>query len=630
VERTVISHTTKITKGLRYLNDKVLPTYAQLSFTTRQTTAKCAIINSVKNANDILLGLDEQQRQVAEALLGPVCILAGAGTGKTRAMMHRIAYGVQTNTYAAENVLAITFTAKAAGEMRMRLRALGVDGVNAKTFHAEAFSELRQFWKRISKAPTPSIVGEKMEIVREVLKVMGTDPTTQLTEDIASEIEWTKVSLIAPEDYPKIAKTRELARKFDAERFVNVINAYEKVKAKSNLIDFEDCLLIMAYLIGENKDVAREVRAKYKYFVVDEYQDVSPLQQFMLNQWLGGRKDICVVGDPSQTIYSFTGATPHFLINFKDEYDDTKVIKLYKDYRSTPQIVMLANRTLAKRDLVEFDQLHLISNKERGNRIVLKHYETDVEEAEKIVEDIEKLLASKTNGIDKKDIAILYRQNSQRTMFKRELDAHGIETQIFPSTAYFSEDTVKKMINRVKYASIAEPEDSDFTAVIEKLVQDEKIDNENAEKPDKRANILLDAFLTIKDDFLKQYSETDTATSVKVPVKGLETNKKLRDFLAYIKERTQNQAEPTLDAVTLATLHASKGLEWKMVYLVGVYDGMLPIRRAQTEANIEEERRLFYVGITRAAERLQISYANSHLGNARDRRNRSRFLDGIY
>jgi DNA helicase-2/ATP-dependent DNA helicase PcrA len=356
----------------------------------------------------------------------------------------------------------------------------------------------------------------------------------------------------------------------------------------------------------------------------------------MLNQWLGGRKDICVVGDPSQTIYSFTGATPHFLINFKDEYDDTKVIKLYKDYRSTPQIVMLANRTLARRDLVEFEQLHLISNKERGKRIVLKHYETDAEEAKKIVEDIEKLLASKTNGIDKKDIAILYRQNSQRVMFKRELDAHGIETQIFPSTAYFSEDTVKKMINRVKYASIAEPEDSDFSVVIEKLVQEEKIDNENAEKPDKRADILLDAFLTIRDDFLEQYNTDDAETVIKSQVthakrpKGLETNKMLCDFLAYIKERTQNQAEPTLDAVTLATLHASKGLEWKMVYLVGVYDGMLPIRRAQTEANVEEERRLFYVGITRAAERLQISYANSHLGNARARRNRSRFLDGIY
>src|SRR5690554_6699417 len=286
--------------------------------------------------DQILEALDPEQREVALATTGPVCVLAGAGTGKTRAITHRIAYGVRTGTYAPTNVLAVTFTARAAGEMRTRLRELGIEGVQARTFHAAALRQLGYFWPRVVGGQVPRLVEHKARLVGEAAERVGLSVDRVAVRDLASEVEWAKVSLVTADDYPAAAvgAERPAPAGQDHATVARLIRAYEDVKTDRALIDFEDVLLVLAGILQSRPDVADQVRRQYRHFVVDEYQDVSPLQQHLLDQWLGGRHELCVVGDPSQTIYSFAGATPYHLLTFEQKHPGARVVRLVRDYRS--------------------------------------------------------------------------------------------------------------------------------------------------------------------------------------------------------------------------------------------------------------------------------------------------------
>ncbi|PZU35050.1 MAG: ATP-dependent DNA helicase, partial [Actinomyces sp.] len=298
----------------------------------------------------LLDALDPDQRQVAEHLEGALCVLAGAGTGKTRAITYRIAYGVAVGAYQPTQVLAVTFTARAAGEMRSRLADLGVNGTQARTFHSAALRQLTYFWPTAIGGRRPAIEKFKGRLVGTAAHRLGLSADRALIRDLSAEVEWAKVTMTLPEDYAQQAAAlrREPPGGLEPATVAQVLAAYEEAKTERGVIDFEDVLLLMVGVLLDREDIADQVRGQYKHFVVDEYQDVSPLQQRLLDLWLGRRRQLCVVGDVSQTIYSFTGATPDFLTGFTTRYAGARTVRLSRDYRSTPQVVSLANRVLSR------------------------------------------------------------------------------------------------------------------------------------------------------------------------------------------------------------------------------------------------------------------------------------------
>ncbi len=300
-------------------------------------------------ADDLLIGLDPEQKEVATSLRGPLCVVAGAGTGKTRAITHRIAYGAAIGVYKPTEVLAVTFTTRAAGEMRSRLRVLGAGGVQARTFHSAALRQARYFWPTVFGGELPELTASKIPLLHEATRRCQISADAATLRDLAAEIEWAKVSNVKPVDYPAIsASVGREAGSLDAVTTATVFAAYEEVKRDRGRIDMEDILLCTAALLVEDERVAAQVRRQYRWFVVDEYQDVNPLQAALLEQWLGGRDDICVVGDPLQTIYSFAGASPEHLTSFTRRQEGAKRVELVRNYRSTPQIISAANAAFSR------------------------------------------------------------------------------------------------------------------------------------------------------------------------------------------------------------------------------------------------------------------------------------------
>ena len=523
-------------------------------------------------AEEILAALDTEQRAVATAVRGPVCVIAGAGTGKTRAITHRLAYAVDIGVVNPQRILALTFTARAAGEMRTRLRALGVPNVAARTFHAAALKQLMYFWPHVLGGRFPSLLTTKTGFLGEAINRANVSATksNSVLRDVAGEIEWAKVIGLAPDEYIKAVDDyarpiRVSNNKVDATQIAKVYEAYESLKKQERAIDFEDVLLLTVGMLEEERDVRDRVRDQYRYFTVDEYQDVSPLQQRLLDLWLGKRDDICVVGDPAQTIYSFAGATPAFLLNFTNKYPSAEVIRLTSGYRSTPEIINTANTILRSASLGhELDAIN-----EHGEKPEAQGFKTEKEEIDALVNLIRKDL---TNGIHGYEIAILARTNSQLESFEAALNAAGIENQIRNAERFFNRTEVREILKAIRSASVLS--EGDWLA-----------DLRDAMKPFGESEYVR-AFMQLAREL-----ETEGLTS-------------LRGFLRELEDRAEQNNPPTLPGVALATLHAAKGLEWKKVYLAGVNADIFPWGSQPAE----EERRLFYVGVTRAQQSLVISY----------------------
>jgi len=523
-------------------------------------------------AEEILAALDTEQRAVATAVRGPVCVIAGAGTGKTRAITHRLAYAVDIGLVDPQRILALTFTARAAGEMRTRLRALGVPSVAARTFHAAALKQLMYFWPHVLGGRFPSLLTTKTGFLGEAINRANVSATksNSVLRDVAGEIEWAKVIGLAPDEYIKAVDDyarpiRVSNNKVDATQIAKVYEAYESLKKQERAIDFEDVLLLTVGMLEEERDVRDRVRDQYRYFTVDEYQDVSPLQQRLLDLWLGKRDDICVVGDPAQTIYSFAGATPAFLLNFTNKYPGAEVIRLTSGYRSTPEIINTANTILRSASLGhELDAIN-----EHGEKPEAQGFKTEREEIDALVNLIKTDL---TNGVNSYEIAILARTNSQLVSFEAALNAAGIENQIRNAERFFNRAEVREILKAIRSASVLS--EGDWLA-----------DLRDAMKPFGESEYVR-AFLQLAREL-----ESEGLTS-------------LRGFLRELEDRAEQNNPPTLPGVALATLHAAKGLEWKKVYLAGVSADILPWGSQPAE----EERRLFYVGVTRAQQSLVISY----------------------
>ena len=554
-------------------------------------------------AETILAALDDEQRAVATAVRGPVCVIAGAGTGKTRAITHRLAYAVDIGVIEPQKVLALTFTARAAGEMRTRLRALGVPGISARTFHAAALRQLMYFWPEVLGGRFPQLLTTKTGFITEAINRAGVTAVknNSILRDLAGEIEWSKVIGFAPDEYQRASDdySRQVlsgGQRVNSGDIAKIYEAYESLKRQERAIDFEDVLLLTVGMLEEDRDVRDRVRDQYRYFTVDEYQDVSPLQQRLLDLWVGSRKDICVVGDPAQTIYSFAGATPAFLLNFTNRYPDAEVIRLNRGYRSSPEIINTANAIL--RGALQSHEL--TSQNSHGERPAIILAESSKSEIENVVHEIQKALSS---GAIPHEIAVLARTNSQIDDMEQALNEAGIENQVRNAERFFNRTEVRDLMKVVRNASVLSGSSGDRSQGAAAASQgDWYADLKSALQPFGNSEYVR-AFLQLGRELVQE---------------GVNS---LRGYLRELEDRAEQNNPPTLPGVVLSTLHAAKGLEWERVYLIGVSEGLLPFgvtksapaisaRESSRDSTntIEEERRLFYVGITRAKSSLTVSY----------------------
>ena len=536
-------------------------------------------------AEEILAALDDEQRAVALATRGPVCVIAGAGTGKTRAITHRIAYAAAIGAMDPQRILAITFTARAAGEMRTRLRGLGVPTVSARTIHAAALKQLLFFWPTVFGGRTPDLLTSKTGFLGEAINRAGLQGTININSrdtlrDIANEIEWAKVSQIGPTDYLTELDNRAAKPRVNAEQVAQVYSAYESIKRQELAMDFEDVLLLTTAMLEEEREVRERVQDQYRYFTVDEYQDISPLQQRLINAWLGNRQEICVVGDPAQTIYSFAGATSSFLTTFTSRFPDAEVIRLTSGYRSTPEITFAANSLLRSATMGQ----ELNAQNDHGDKPAVLAYNDESSEIAGIVADMTALLSA---GVPAQEIAVLARTNAQLNSLERAMNSAKLPYQVRSTERFFDRPDVKEFLKGVRTASVIPTEGISWLDELRTLAQ---------------------PFLTGQSidgiaGLLHLARELDEDTNF--------TPKTLRSYLREVEDRVQQNNPPTMPVITLATLHAAKGLEWERVFLMGANVGLLPLESngfTLDSRMIEEERRLFYVGMTRAKRELRISY----------------------
>ncbi|MCU1544822.1 MAG: ATP-dependent helicase [Microbacteriaceae bacterium] len=542
-----------------------------------------------RSAESLLAGLDDQQRMAAETLLGPVCLLAGAGTGKTRAITHRIAYGVASGVYPPGRVMALTFTSRAAGELRSRLRHLGAAGVSARTFHASALSQLNFFWPQVVGGTMPRLIDSKSRLLAQAAETIRLKVDTATLRDTAAEIEWRKVSRLSIEQYGAAAQSRTLPPAFTIDKAIALQQAYEDLKDERRQLDFEDVLLATAGMIEEEPRVAQQVREQYRFFVIDEYQDVSPLQHDLVKLWMGERNDLCVVGDASQTIYSFAGATPDYLLGFASAYDDAVVVRLEQNYRSTPGIIDAANRLMKGRPgaLTLHPPTGAPVSSAAARPPLIDGFDSDTTEARAVAKAVADEIAE---GTRPEDIAILFRINVQAAAIEAALNAQGVPYLVRGATRFFELREIKEALMMFKGASVSivgEPLFKTVSDVLRSLGWTQEAPEGRGAVRDRWES--LNALMGLAE-------QTPAGTT-------------LKDFVDDLFERQAAQHEPTLSAVTIATLHSAKGLEWDSVHLVGLSEGLVPITYAKTEEAIDEERRLLYVGITRARRRLSLSWA---------------------
>lgn len=552
-------------------------------------------------ADSLLEGLDEQQRVAAQALLGPVVLLAGAGTGKTRAITHRIAYGVATGVYRPEKVMALTFTSRSAAELRARLRELGATGVAARTFHATALAQLGFFWPQVIGGTMPRILDSKGRMLGHAAETLKLKLDTAALRDLAAEIEWRKVSRLTLGQYASIIESRPIPQILDATKMLALHAAYENLKDERRQLDFEDVLLATAGMIESEPRVAQQVREQYRFFVVDEYQDVSPLQQSLLDLWLGDRQDLCVVGDASQTIYSFAGASADYLLGFPAKYREATVVRLEQNYRSTQQIVHSANRLMRARP----GALSLRAAVEYEGAVApsIDAFPSETAEARTIAQRIGEQIAA---GTRPQDIAVLYRINVQGALVEAALGDAGISFQLRGGSRFFELQEVKQALMMLKGAVVAATFEPLFKTVSDVL----RSLGWTQDAPEARG--------AVRDRW-------DSLNAIMGLAEAAAPGTTLRQFVDELFERSAVQAEPTMAAVTLATLHSAKGLEWDTVYLLGLSEGFMPITYAKTEQAIDEERRLLYVGVTRARRLLHLSWAKTGSSRTAERKP-SRFL----
>jgi DNA helicase II / ATP-dependent DNA helicase PcrA len=519
----------------------------------------------------ILQGLNPEQRRAAEAVRGPVCILAGAGSGKTTTITRRIAWQVASGTRRSDEILAVTFTDKAAGEMRARLRRLGVDGVEARTFHSAALSQLRR-----AKGDAPGrILATKALLLRQVGNTLPPPYRFRPAGDLATEVEWAKNRRLTPQSYRNGLNAHEPP--IPADLMATVFREYERRKESAGLIDFEDLLELAIRMYEEDEWALAALRERYAAFTVDEYQDVNLLQQTLLELWLGRRDELCAVGDDYQSIYGFTGASPEWLLGLGSRFPEATVVRLEDNYRSSPQVLALANRLVPKLGGAEKT---LRATRPEGPEPELRGFASPEDEGAFVLERVRALRAE---GVPYEEMAVLMRLNARSVDFE-ELFADAKVP--FQGAALLARDGARQLLKGLRGAG--------FGSLAEEV----------------RRVARQQGMVTPVPDGLGERElvrQADLARLCKLADEFDDGSKTVEQWVEWLRARFDHGAQ---GGVNLLTLHRAKGLEFDAVFLPRVEEKELPCKPAmRVPAQLAEERRLLYVGITRARRHLAVTWA---------------------
>ena len=547
-------------------------------------------------SDQILDALDPEQRRVATLLDAPVVVLAGAGTGKTRAITHRIAYAVSQGRYQPAATLAVTFTTRAAGEMRARLASLGVRGAQARTIHSAALRQCQFFWPKAYGVEFPRVAENTYGLVaRAAHQVLGkSDPA--LVRDLDSEISWAKTSNVSAARYPDVAAGRSVAGA-SAAQVSATMALYEKQKLTEGTVDFNDILMCNAVLLTEHPEIGGTIRDTYRHFVVDEYQDVSALQHRLISLWVDGRQDVCVVGDPNQAIHSFAGADASYLLGFAAGLDGAQTVRLFRNYRSTPEVLSSANRVLRVRP---GGPGALTPTRASGPAPTFTGHQDEAAEAAAVVQWLE---SAHERGTRWAELAVLYRINAQSPALEAALSERGIPYSVRGTEKFYDRVEVRQAIG--EFARIVErgpeaPAPEVMEAVLATVGWRPEAPSGQGRQRERWES--LAALRGMVADEAAKHEAWSAAEAAE-----------------WLRERSSWQAAPVAEAVTLATLHAAKGLEWEGVAIIGVREGLIPFVLSQEEPALSEERRLLYVGFTRAKRELRVSWSAGRGGSTRSR-----------
>ena len=520
----------------------------------------------------ILDGLNPEQRRAAEAVRGPVCILAGAGSGKTTTITRRVANQVASGAFTAEQILAVTFTDKAAAEMRARLEALGVGGVTARTFHSAALAQLH----RLGAAPG-RILPSKALALRRIANGLPAPFKFRPAVDLATEIEWAKNRRLTPDSYVDGLGDHEPPIPVDL--MLRVFRFYESAKAERGFVDFEDLLEQTVRMLDRDEHALTEVRARYRAFTVDEYQDVNLLQQALLDRWLGSSDELCAVGDDYQSIYAFTGATPRYLLGLPRRFPHAAVIRLETNYRSSPQVLALANRIVPALGGAE---KVLRASRDDGPEPIVRELATPEAEQAFVLELVRSL---RKDGVPYEEMAVLGRTNARLADFEELFHEAGIP---FQGAALLSREAARQLLKRLRKQAPARAVAAAVRACADDAGWVER-------PPDKLGEREL-------------VRQADLGRLVKLAQEFDDGTRTTHDFVAELEERFGSTGADRR-GVHLLTLHGAKGLEFEAVFLPRVEERELPIRQARRPHELEDERRLFYVGMTRAKRHLALTWS---------------------
>jgi DNA helicase-2/ATP-dependent DNA helicase PcrA len=554
--------------------------------------------------------LNPAQREAVEVTAGPLCILAGAGTGKTRVISRRVAYAIATGAVHPGHVLVVTFTDKAAGEMRERLAALGFPGVQAQTFHAAAFRQLRYFWSRLSDTRLPEVLDSKAPLLAPLQRGLPGGYRFTAVKDLADELEWAKARRLDPSTYQAAAEAIGRTPPIPGDLFAGVFRRYERAKERAGRIDFEDMLVRMLEGFETREDVATEFRGQYRWFSVDEYQDTNPLQQALLEAWLGERRDLAVVGDEDQTIYTFTGATSEYLTGFARRFPEARVVRLADNYRSSPQVLGLANRLLTTTPgRADAGGKRLVATRPPGPEPTVVAFEGAEQEARALVGEVRRLAGL---GVDLDEVAVLVRTNAQVPPLEEALATAGVPYQV-RGELFFRRNEVLRALGVLR-SRAARAAGGGLVDALE-AIWFERFGFRRDEEPD-------------GEEARQRHASLVTLLGI---AERLGAEAGVAEFLEEVGRRAAQEAEGVGGGVNLLTYHKAKGLEFDAVLLPALEEGLLPIRQATTPAEVAEERRLLYVGLTRARAHLWLAWAARRAGpSGREQPRRpSRFLDDL-